>query len=135
VVYNTPQTSSMVLFLAVASNIYGSVLTRLGATTLLAGTLLELPISPMAMLALLMPVLFPLGWPLGWPVIIFTFVPIFSPVVEGLSLAQPPDEQERLIWCCSSFTLKSLCGCRASCIGDSIHHLALLNVLPFPLVG
>jgi tripartite ATP-independent transporter DctM subunit len=63
-VHNTLQTSSMVLFLAVASNIYSSVFTRLGTTTLLAETLLELPISPMTMLALLMLVIFILGWPL-----------------------------------------------------------------------
>jgi tripartite ATP-independent transporter DctM subunit len=100
-VYNTLQTSSMVLFLAVASNIYGSVFTRLGTTTLLAETLLEMPISPLAMLALLMVVIFILGWPLEWPVIVFIFVPIFLPVVEGLDLTQLPDQEERLIWFCT----------------------------------
>ncbi|HXH13604.1 MAG TPA: TRAP transporter large permease subunit [Alphaproteobacteria bacterium] len=89
---STLQTSSMVLFLAVASNMYGSVFTRLGTTTLLAETLLELPIGPMGMLALLMVVIFILGWPLEWPVIVFIFVPIFLPVVEGLEVD--------LVWFC-----------------------------------
>ena len=91
--HNTLQTSSMVLFLAVASNIYGSVFTRLGTTTLLAETLLALPFSPTAMLALLMLVIFILGWPLEWPVIVFIFVPIFLPVVEGLNFD--------LVWFCT----------------------------------
>jgi hypothetical protein len=55
------QTSSVVPFLAVASNMYGSVFARLGTTTLLAEALLELPISPMAVLALLGLVIFILG--------------------------------------------------------------------------
>ncbi len=82
--YKTLQTSSLVLFLAVASNIYGAVFTRLGTSTMLANTLLALPVPPLAMLALLMLVIFLLGWPLEWPAIIFIFLPIFIPVVEEL---------------------------------------------------
>jgi tripartite ATP-independent transporter DctM subunit len=80
----TLQTSSLVLFLAVASNIYGAVFTRLGTSTMLANTLLALPVPPLVMLALLMLVIFLLGWPLEWPAIIFIFLPIFVPVVQGL---------------------------------------------------
>ncbi len=82
--YKTLQTSSLVLFLAVASNIYGAVFTRLGTSTMLANSLLALPVPPLAMLALLMLVIFLLGWPLEWPAIIFIFLPIFIPVVEEL---------------------------------------------------
>jgi tripartite ATP-independent transporter DctM subunit len=82
--YQTLQTSSMVLFLAVASNVYGSVFTRLGTGTLIAESLLSLPVSPQAMMALLMLVIFVLGWPLEWPAIILIFVPIFLPVVQAL---------------------------------------------------
>jgi hypothetical protein len=57
-----PQTSSMVLLLAVASNTYGAVFTRLGTTP-----------------------------------------------------------------------LKVTCDCRASCIGDNLYRMALLNVLACPL--
>jgi tripartite ATP-independent transporter DctM subunit len=80
----TLQTSSLVLFLAVASNMYGAVFTRLGTSTMLANWLVSLPVSPMVMLALLMFIIFLLGWPLEWPAIIFIFLPIFIPVVEAL---------------------------------------------------
>jgi tripartite ATP-independent transporter DctM subunit len=80
----TLHTSSLVLFLAVASNIYGAVFTRLGTSTLLANTLVALPVPPLAMLAILMVVIFLLGWPLEWPAIIFIFLPIFVPVVQAL---------------------------------------------------
>jgi tripartite ATP-independent transporter DctM subunit len=80
----TLQTSSLVLFLAVASNVYGAVFTRLGTSTMLANTLVALPVPPLVMLALLMILIFLLGWPLEWPAIIFIFLPIFIPVVQAL---------------------------------------------------
>lgn len=82
----TLETSSLVLFLAVASNIYGAVFTRLGTSTMIAETMLALDIGPTAMLALLMVVIFLLGWPLEWPAIVFIFLPIFLPVVEALQI-------------------------------------------------
>ena len=82
--YQTLQTSSMVLFLAVASNVYGSVFTRLGTGTWIANSLLALPVPPLMMLAMLMGVIFLLGWPLEWPAIILIFIPIFLPVVTAL---------------------------------------------------
>jgi tripartite ATP-independent transporter DctM subunit len=80
----TLHTSSLVLFLAVASNIYGAVFTRLGTSAMLARTLIELPVPPLVMLALLMLLIFLLGWPLEWPAIVFIFLPIFVPVVQAL---------------------------------------------------
>jgi tripartite ATP-independent transporter DctM subunit len=80
----TLHTSSLVLFLAVASNIYGAVFTRLGTSTMLANWLVSLPVPPMVMLALLMLLIFLLGWPLEWPAIVFIFLPIFIPVVQAL---------------------------------------------------
>jgi tripartite ATP-independent transporter DctM subunit len=85
-------TSSLVLFLAVASNIYGAVFTRLGASTMMAEAMLGLPLSPTLMLVGLMVVIFLLGWPLEWPAIIFIFLPIFLPVVEAL--------QVDMVWFC-----------------------------------
>ncbi|HET9734337.1 MAG TPA: TRAP transporter large permease subunit [Burkholderiales bacterium] len=89
----TLETSSLVLFLAVASNIYGSVFTRLGTSTMIADAMLALPLPPTAMLLVLMAVIFVLGWPLEWPAIIFIFLPIFMPVVEGLKID--------LVWFCT----------------------------------
>jgi tripartite ATP-independent transporter DctM subunit len=80
----TLETSSLVLFLAVASNIYGSVFTRLGTGTMLANAMLAIPVPPLALMAILMAVIFLLGWPLEWPAIIFIFLPIFLPVVREL---------------------------------------------------
>jgi tripartite ATP-independent transporter DctM subunit len=82
----TLETSSLVLFLAVASNIYGSVFTRLGTSTMIAESMLALNLPPSGMLAMLMAVIFVLGWPLEWPAIIFIFLPIFLPVVEALKI-------------------------------------------------
>jgi tripartite ATP-independent transporter DctM subunit len=83
---NTLETSSLVLFLAVASNIYGAVFTRLGTSTMIADSLLSLNLSPTWMLIALMAVIFILGWPLEWPAIIFIFLPIFLPVVMALKV-------------------------------------------------
>lgn len=90
---STLQTSSLVLFLAVASNIYGAVFARLGTAKLITDTLLALPVSPMVMIILLMMVIFLLGWPLEWPAIVFIFIPIFLPVVQALKFD--------LIWFCT----------------------------------
>jgi tripartite ATP-independent transporter DctM subunit len=94
----TLETSSLVLFLAVASNIYGAVFTRLGTSTLMADWMLSLPLPPSAMLVALLVVIFILGWPLEWPAIVFIFLPIFLPVVEALKLD--------LVWFC---TLVAVC--------------------------
>ena len=83
-ILKTLQTSSLVLFLAVASNIYGAVFTRLGTSTMLANWLVALPVPPLLMLAFLMALIFLLGWPLEWPAIVFIFLPIFVPVVQAL---------------------------------------------------
>ena len=104
---STLGTSSMVLFLAVASNIYGSVFARLGTATLITDTMIALPVSPMAMIIILMAVIFVLGWPLEWPAIVLIFVPIFLPVVEALQ--QNPDNpllpgiepQHAMVWFCT----------------------------------
>jgi tripartite ATP-independent transporter DctM subunit len=82
----TLETSSLVLFLAVASNIYGAVFTRLGTSTMIANALLGFDLPPTVMLWLVMGVIFILGWPLEWPAIIFIFLPIFLPVVEALKV-------------------------------------------------
>jgi tripartite ATP-independent transporter DctM subunit len=83
---NTLETSSLVLFLAIASNIYGAVFTRLGTSTMLANWLLALDLPTTPLLLVLMGVIFLLGWPLEWPAIIFIFLPIFLPVVEAMQI-------------------------------------------------
>jgi tripartite ATP-independent transporter DctM subunit len=82
----TLETSSLVLFLAIASNIYGAVFTRLGTSTMIADWLLALNLPPTGLLLLLMGVIFLLGWPLEWPAIIFIFLPIFLPVVQAMDI-------------------------------------------------
>jgi tripartite ATP-independent transporter DctM subunit len=82
---STLRTTSLILLLVVASNIYGSVFTRLGTGTLLAEKMLALPVPPLALMAIMMVVIFLLGWPLEWPAILFIFVPIFLPIVTELN--------------------------------------------------
>lgn len=89
----TLQTSAMILFLATAANIYGSVFARLGTATLITKTMLGLAVPPLAMILILMLVIFILGWPLEWPAIVLIFVPIFLPVVQELGF--------NLVWFCT----------------------------------
>src|SRR5262245_61150236 len=83
---STLATSSMVLFLAVASNVFGAVFARLGGAAWLTDTLLGLALPPMLMLLLIVGLIFLLGWPFEWPAIVLVFVPIFYPVVVALGI-------------------------------------------------
>jgi len=83
-VFNTMTTSSMVLFLAVASNVFGAIFARLGSAGVITKTLAGLPVPPWVTLLLVMALIFLLGWPFEWPAIIFVFLPIFYPVIEAL---------------------------------------------------
>jgi tripartite ATP-independent transporter DctM subunit len=83
---STLATSSMVLFLAVASNVFGAVFARLGAATWLTEWLLGFNLPPMLMLVLIVALIFVLGWPFEWPAIVLVFVPIFYPVVVALGI-------------------------------------------------
>jgi tripartite ATP-independent transporter DctM subunit len=82
----TMTTSSMVLFLAVTSNIFGAVFSRLGSAQVITNWLLSLPLPPTAVLVVVMALIFLLGWPFEWPAIILVFLPIFYPVVAGLKI-------------------------------------------------
>jgi tripartite ATP-independent transporter DctM subunit len=82
----TLATSSMVLVLALTSNIFGAVFARLGAADWITQTLLAAPLPPTLMLVLVTALIFLLGWPFEWPAVILVFLPIFYPVVNGLGV-------------------------------------------------
>ena len=90
-------TSSMVLLLAVTSNIFGAVFARMGTADWVTSSLTSLPVPPIVMLGFVVVLLFLLGWPFEWPAIILVFLPIFYPVVDALkpalsqSFGIPPD--------------------------------------------
>jgi TRAP-type mannitol/chloroaromatic compound transport system permease large subunit len=92
----TMVTSAMVLFLAVASTVFGAVFTRLGSATWLTDSLLAIPLGDFWKLALIMAIFFVLGWPFEWPVIILVFLPIVLPIVEKLQLGL--GKLDLLIW-------------------------------------
>ncbi|HEY7518304.1 MAG TPA: TRAP transporter large permease subunit, partial [Methylomirabilota bacterium] len=92
----TMVTVAMVLFLAVASNVFGAVFTKLGTANLITETLLAVPLSDLWKLALIMLIFFVLGWPFEWPVIILVFLPIVLPVIEKLQLGL--NKLDLLIW-------------------------------------
>jgi TRAP-type mannitol/chloroaromatic compound transport system permease large subunit len=92
----TMVTSAMVLFLAVASTVFGAVFTKLGSANLMTNSLLALPVGDWWKLSLIMFVFFVLGWPFEWPVIILVFLPIVLPVVEKLQFGL--SKLELLIW-------------------------------------
>ncbi|MGH7343467.1 MAG: TRAP transporter large permease subunit, partial [Candidatus Rokuibacteriota bacterium] len=92
----TMVTVAMVLFLAVASNVFGAVFTKLGSANLITEALLSLPVGDWWKLALIMFIFFILGWPFEWPVIIFVFLPIVLPVIEKLQFGL--NKLDLLIW-------------------------------------
>jgi TRAP-type mannitol/chloroaromatic compound transport system permease large subunit len=92
----TMVTVAMVLLLAVASNVFGSVFTKLGSANLITQSLLAIPVGDWWRLVLIMAVFFILGWPFEWPVIILVFLPIVLPVIEKLQLGL--DKGDLLIW-------------------------------------
>jgi tripartite ATP-independent transporter DctM subunit len=77
-------TSSMVLLLAVTSNIFGAVFARMGTANWVTDAMVSLPVPGIVMLAFVIILIFLLGWPFEWPAIILVFLPIFYPVVEAL---------------------------------------------------
>jgi len=83
-VIQTAQQSSMMFFLAVASNIFGAVFTHLGSATLMTKTLLTLPLPPTGTLLVVMLLIFLLGWPFEWPTLVFVFVPLLQPTIMAL---------------------------------------------------
>ena len=86
-VLSTTATSSMVLLLAMTSNIFGAVFSRLGTATWITDWMLALPLPPVAMLVVVILLIFLLGWPFEWPAIVLVFLPIFYPVMDALKPA------------------------------------------------
>jgi TRAP-type mannitol/chloroaromatic compound transport system permease large subunit len=86
-VLSTTATSSMVLLLAMTSNIFGAVFSRLGTATWITDWMLALPLPPVVMLVVVILLIFVLGWPFEWPAIVLVFLPIFYPVVDALKPA------------------------------------------------
>jgi len=77
-------TSSMVLLLAVTSNIFGAVFARMGTANWITEAMVAMPVPPIVMLAFVIILIFLLGWPFEWPAIVLVFLPIFYPVVDAL---------------------------------------------------
>ena len=82
----TMATSSMVLLLAVTSNIFGAVFARLGTASWITQTMLSLQLPPTLMLIMVLVLIFLLGWPFEWPAIVLVFLPIFYPVVAAMKV-------------------------------------------------
>jgi TRAP-type mannitol/chloroaromatic compound transport system permease large subunit len=85
-VFSTIQISSMILMLVAASNLFGSVFSRLGSAEYIASALTGLPLPPIAMLILILLLIFLLGWPLEWVPIVLIVVPIFLPIVKAAGI-------------------------------------------------
>jgi TRAP-type mannitol/chloroaromatic compound transport system permease large subunit len=80
----TLATTSMVLFLAVASNVFGAVFAWLGTATWITNSLLAAPLPAWGTMTLLLTLIFLLGWPFEWPAIVLIFLPLLAPVAKGL---------------------------------------------------
>ncbi len=80
----TLASTSMVLFLAVASNVFGAVFARMGTATWITNALLAVPLPAWGTMTLLLTLIFLLGWPFEWPAIVLIFLPMLAPVATGL---------------------------------------------------
>ena len=81
---STMATTAMVLFLAVASNVFGSVFAWLGTASWITKTLVAAPLPAWGTMSLLLVLIFLLGWPFEWPAIVLIFLPLLAPVAKGL---------------------------------------------------
>ena len=84
--YSTLEVSSMILLLVAASNLFGSVFSRLGSAEFLAGMLTQLALPPTLLLVVILLVIFVLGWPLEWVPIVLIVVPITLPIVQAAGI-------------------------------------------------
>jgi tripartite ATP-independent transporter DctM subunit len=89
-------TSCMVLFLVLASNVFGAVFVQTGASNVIIGLVSQIPLPDMGKLLLIMLIIFVLGWPFEWPAIVLVFVPIFLPIVEALDVGL--SKAELMLW-------------------------------------
>jgi tripartite ATP-independent transporter DctM subunit len=89
----TLEISSMILLLVTASNLFGSVFSRLGSADFLAQMLTSLALPPMLMLIVILALIFVLGWPLEWVPIVLIVLPIVLPIVQAAGID--------LIWFCT----------------------------------
>jgi tripartite ATP-independent transporter DctM subunit len=76
--------TSMVLFLAATSNVFGAVFARLGTATWITNALLAVPLPPWGTMVVVLTLIFLLGWPFEWPAIVLIFMPMLAPVVANL---------------------------------------------------
>jgi tripartite ATP-independent transporter DctM subunit len=81
---STMATTAMVLFLAVSSNVFGSVFAWLGTANWITNVLLAAPLPAWGTMTLLLTLIFLLGWPFEWPAIVLIFLPLLAPVAKGL---------------------------------------------------
>jgi tripartite ATP-independent transporter DctM subunit len=81
---STLTTTSMVLFLAVTSNVFGAVFARMGTATWITNQLLAVPLPAVGTITLVFTLIFLLGWPFEWPAIVLVFLPMLAPVAAGL---------------------------------------------------
>jgi tripartite ATP-independent transporter DctM subunit len=82
---STMATTAMVLFLAVASNVFGSVFAWLGTASWITKALVAAPLPAWGTMSLLLFLIFLLGWPFEWPAIVLIFLPLLAPVAKGLN--------------------------------------------------
>jgi tripartite ATP-independent transporter DctM subunit len=81
----TMASTAMVLFLAVASNVFGAVFAWLGTANWITKMLLAAPLPAWGTMTLLLAFIFLLGWPFEWPAIVLIFLPLLAPVAKGLN--------------------------------------------------
>ncbi|GHU17513.1 C4-dicarboxylate ABC transporter permease [Betaproteobacteria bacterium] len=95
---STLLTSSMVLFLCAASNVFGSIFTLLGGADLITSGVLSMTaiLPDTGKLLFIMAIIFLLGWPFEWPVIVLVFLPMFLPSIEALNFGM--SKPDMMLW-------------------------------------
>jgi tripartite ATP-independent transporter DctM subunit len=84
--FQSMQTSSMVLFLLVGSSLFASVFALLGGARVVEQFVLGLNLSSGGFIWLAMLIIFLLGWPLEWTEIIIIFIPLFLPLLPYFNI-------------------------------------------------
>jgi tripartite ATP-independent transporter DctM subunit len=95
---STLLTSSMVLFLVAASNVFGAIFTLLGGADLITSAVLGMTamLPDIGKLLFIMTIIFLLGWPFEWPVIVLVFLPMFLPSIETLDFGLT--KSDTMLW-------------------------------------
>lgn len=82
--YETISTSTFILTITVAANIFCGVFLALGGAHIITSILMGLPLGPYGILFLILLIIFIMGFFIEWIAILLIFIPIMTPLIPAL---------------------------------------------------